>query len=397
MLPTILVASLHAVAGSGGSVQVDPGGTIRIQSGGQLVVNQPSTTEMDVWAEFMAALDGAHECSLCDLVNDPCACPGIVCEGDPAADGVFKEIVLDGSPGCTLRGWLPGSLGKLTSLETFEVNSHHYMKAGCYTAMVGGVGVPILHCINTIRDGIPPEFGGLTSLRRLKFDMSLAIEGSRLPSTLAGLSQLEILSLPSDNLAVPTAKNYSDSECLARDEVCNGKGWGSHLLAKLERLPIATYQNWGALRTLNLPGHRLDVFPDLLHWPSLASLTLRDNELTGEVPDDFWSSLASRSATLTDLDLASNSLNGTLPPRSYFAQFPLLTKLDLAQNDLQRPPCPAGSSVASAPLYATGATVDFRAGKQGATKAEQMFRNGVDSSGGYRMPGDADELCWRDE
>ena len=136
---------------------------------------------------------------------------------------------------------------------------------------------------------------------------------------------------------------------------------------------------------------------NLLHWPSLASLTLRDNELTGEVPDDFWSSLASRSATLTDLDLASNSLNGTLPPRSYFAQFPLLTKLNLAQNDLQRPPCPAGSSVASAPLYATGATVDFRAGKQGATKAEQMFRNGVDSSGGYRMPGDADELCWRDE
>ena len=46
---------------SRGSVQVDPGGTIRIQSGGQLVVNQPSTTEMDVWAEFMAALDGAHE------------------------------------------------------------------------------------------------------------------------------------------------------------------------------------------------------------------------------------------------------------------------------------------------------------------------------------------------
>ena len=123
MLPTILVASLHAVAGSGGSVQVDPGGTIRIQSGGQLVVNQPSTTEMDVWAEFMAALDGAHECSLCDLVNDPCACPGIVCEGDPAAEGVFKEIVLDGSPGCTVRGWLPASLSKLTSLEALEVTS----------------------------------------------------------------------------------------------------------------------------------------------------------------------------------------------------------------------------------------------------------------------------------
>ena len=94
MLPTILVASLHAVAGSGGSVQVDPGGTIRIQSGGQLVVNQPSTTEMDVWAEFMAALDGAHECSLCDLVNDPCACPGIVCEGDPAAEASSRRSSL---------------------------------------------------------------------------------------------------------------------------------------------------------------------------------------------------------------------------------------------------------------------------------------------------------------
>ena len=44
-----------------------------------------------------------------------------------------KEIVLDATPGCTVRGWLPASLSKLTSLEALEVTSVllYFLVPGC--------------------------------------------------------------------------------------------------------------------------------------------------------------------------------------------------------------------------------------------------------------------------
>ena len=147
---------------------------------------------------------------------------------------------------------------------------------------------------------IPPEFGQLVNLERLRLIAS-QLTGP-IPPELASLSLLENLQL-AGNLtgAIPPELGQ---------------------LANLERLRLGGNQLTGGippelgalkqLHTLELDSNQLTgpIPPELALLPELQEMDLKNNQLTGAIPQEFASF-----ADLRELDLRDNRLTGQIPAK----------------------------------------------------------------------------------
>ena len=159
---------------------------------------------------------------------------------------------------------------------------------------------------NGLAGRLPPEIGGLASLRKLNLRWDRGLSGP-IPPEIGNLAKLEWLGLEGDiGGTIPP-------------ELGN--------LANLRGL---------VLRENNLNG---SVPPELGGLRRLVSLDLEANRLTGRIPPELG-----RLANMEVLNLNGNSLTGTLPPE--LGTLASLTKLFLGGNNLTGPvPSPFGGLV----------------------------------------------------
>ena len=171
---------------------------------------------------------------------------------------------------------------------------------------------------NGLSGRIPPEIGGLTSLRTLAIKYNPDLGGS-IPPQLGSLSNLTLLTL-------------------------NGNGLSGAIPPELGKL--------SSLELLNLTQNRLtgSIPPELGELPRLGQLYLGTNGLTGEIPAElgnlplFYLALEENRLTgeipsglsqadrLEQLELGSNQLSGSIP--STLGSLSSLRRLTLSDNGL---------------------------------------------------------------
>ena len=172
-----------------------------------------------------------------------------------------------------------------------------------------------------LKGSLPPELGGLASLRRLNLAYNHLT--GRIPPELGSLANLERLYLYSNGLTGPIPPELGDLANLERLYLHSNELTGplpSELgnLANLERLE------------LNSNGLTGPVPPELGSLANLERLYLGANDLTGPIPPELGGL-----ANLEQLNLGTNGLTGSIP--SELGGLTNLEQLYLDTNDLNGP------------------------------------------------------------
>lgn len=288
---------------------------------------QIPSTERDALIAWYTSTDGANWNDRTNWrnaddtsFNDPgteCTWFGVTC--NTVGDAVV-EINLEDN---YLHGHIPTAVGDFPKLEIL-VLSDNYLYGG----------------------GIPPEIGGLSSLKRFEMLYSFVIGG--IPPELGNLGSLEYLNLWVNDIGgsiPPELGNLSNLEVLN----LNGLLLSGHIPPELGSLSQLRWMglsmnsylrgpippelgNLSNLEVLDLSYNYIGHFghgipPELGNLSSLERMLLNDNRLSGSIPPEL-----SQLLNLEDLYLTFNLLTGDLPPE--LADLPSLQRLNFSGNRL---------------------------------------------------------------
>ncbi|KAL5564110.1 hypothetical protein UlMin_027274 [Ulmus minor] len=224
--------------------------------------------------------------------------------------------------GLNLSGSIPEEFGNLTHLEDLEL-SRNYL-TGTIPRNLSGAPLRSLSLWgNKINGTIPTWIGEITTLTSLVLDEN-DMEGD-LPQNLGNLISLKILVLSSNNFSGEIPETFGKLRNLTvfRIDGTRISGRIPNFIGnwtKLTRLHmqgtslegpippnISLLTNLIQLRISDLTGSSMP-FPNLTNLTSLAILILRNCLIHGEIPNYIGNF-----ATLNELDLSSNQLNGEIP------------------------------------------------------------------------------------
>ena len=270
-----------------------------------------------------------------------------------------------------LVGVIPREMGRLTSLESLQLNGNHL--SGNIPEGIGSIGSLTTLALsgNSLTGRIPPEIGKLVNLVDLRLDgnqlsgtipdemgnltklrtLSLArnrLEGSipeaigrlrsldslylnnnhltgSIPAEIGGLGNLKVLSLSSNRIGGAIPRRMGDLGQLKKLLLYSNRLTGAipptiGRLANLTTLRLdyndldeAIPKEIGDLRnlhSLHLHGNRISgrVPPQLGRLENLQVLSIHGNILTGELPAEM-----SGLTNLSEMDFRRNMLSGSLP------------------------------------------------------------------------------------
>ncbi|XP_006842574.2 probable LRR receptor-like serine/threonine-protein kinase At1g06840 isoform X1 [Amborella trichopoda] len=274
--------------------------------------------------------------------GDPCTSnwTGISCFNATEEDGywhVREVLLLD----MNLSGTLAPEIGQLSYLKIFDIMWNQM--SGTIPKEIGNVKSLELLLLNgnQLSGSLPEELGYLPSLNRLQIDQN-GISGSipksfgnlnnakhfhmnnnslsgEIPVEISNLPNLVHLLLDNNNLTGHLPPELSNMPRLLILQLDNNQFTGSHI--------PASYANMSKLLKMSLRNCSLQGnIPDLSGIPRLGYLDLSWNNLSGPIPTGRLSS------NITTIELAHNSLNGSIP--SNFSGLPLLQRLSLSSNRL---------------------------------------------------------------
>ncbi|KAL1824374.1 hypothetical protein ACET3Z_011152 [Daucus carota] len=204
--------------------------------------------------------------------------------------------------------------------------------------------------LNSLSGTVPPSLFALPSLRKLFFSYN-NFHGSLPNFKDTDSSQLDTLYAGWNNLSGSIPNSLFDLKSFSRLTLSHNKLTGEFKLQNLHRLNNLTYFNLSfnnlsldprhdnsssflppLLKELKLASCRLQEFPDLRHVPSLITLDLAQNQISGEIPNWIWN-IGNRGLQYLNLsvnqleklqepyvihnliwiDLRSNHLHGNIP------------------------------------------------------------------------------------
>ncbi|MCO5553294.1 hypothetical protein L7F22_006815 [Adiantum nelumboides] len=214
-----------------------------------------------------------------------------------ATAGCFNLTLLDLSANL-LTGPIPASLSLCRSLRhvNLSLNSLNGHIPAIFDQLIGLEVLSISN--NSLTGSIPPDFGD--SLHQLKeLDLSSNDLVGRIPTSLSSCSSLEVLNLGDNGLTGDfPAAIVSQMPALRKLVLSFNKFTGP--------LPIP-FPNFSSLEVLDLSANAFTgTIPGSICSPLLRRLLLADNELSGVVPLESCSSLAT-------IDVSCNFLNRAFP------------------------------------------------------------------------------------
>ncbi|KAH6792662.1 transmembrane kinase 1 [Perilla frutescens var. hirtella] len=258
---------------------------------------------------------------------DPCKWKSVQC----SRDGRVTRIQIGHQ---NLKGSLPPSLSKLTSLEVFEVMANQL--TGPLPTFAGFNSLRSLLLSNNNFTYIPPDFfDGMTSLQDVYLDYN-PFNSWQIPVGLKSASTITMFSATSANISGPLpdffgSETFSSltSLRLAFNNLegplpasfagsslqslwLNGQNSGSRLNGSISILANMTQLTQVWLHSNGFSG----PLPDFTPLTQLQNLSLRDNSLTGPVPDSLVGL-----KTLMVVNLTNNKLQGKTPKFSSSVQF----------------------------------------------------------------------------
>ncbi|RAL43401.1 hypothetical protein DM860_012542 [Cuscuta australis] len=246
--------------------------------------------------------------------NDPCKWPGVECDGL----GRVKSINLSSM---FLTGRLPPDLNQLSALTSLNLEMNKLSGA-----------LPPLSDLSALEDlnldgnnftSVTPNFlAGITNLRTICINDVPSLVPWPFPEEITACSSLVSFSCTRCNLVGPIPDIFGSIPTLETLKLSYNNLTGS--------LPPSLAQSGIQVLTLNnqlsgLSG-RVDVIGKM---EQVTQIWLHVNKFTGPIPD------LSRSHFLSDLKLRDNLLTGVIP--DFFSSLPKLTNVSLQNNMFQGP------------------------------------------------------------
>ncbi|CAH9140656.1 unnamed protein product [Cuscuta epithymum] len=262
--------------------------------------------------------------------NDPCKWPGVECDGM----GRVKSINLSSM---FVTGRLPPDINQLSSLKTLNLEMNKL--SGPLPPFSYLSSLEDLNLDNNNFTSVPPNFlSGLTNLRTVSINdvPSLApwtfpgeiTESSSLvsfscgrcnlvgpiPDIFGSIPTLQILKLSYNNLTggLPPSLAESGIQVLVLNNQLSGLSGRVDVLGNMEQVT----QIWLHVNKFTGP------IPDFSGSQFLSDLELRDNLLTGVIPDSFASL-----PKLSNVSLQNNMFQGPMP------SFPRNVQVNLGNTD----------------------------------------------------------------
>ncbi|XP_047322343.1 receptor protein kinase TMK1-like [Impatiens glandulifera] len=294
------------------------------------VTCQSSASDADVMQDLKTSLGLSGSLTWTD--SDPCKWALVSCSND-------KRVISIQIGKRELKGSLPSSLSKLTALQRFEVRDNEL--TGPLPSLAGLSSLQNLLLNNNNFSSIPSDFfSGMSSLQFVYLDYN-PFSAWQIPESLSVASSLKLFSAISANIVgnIPDffggvtfpvltdlrlsfnslsgelPRNFSHS--YIQNLWLNSQRGSSPLNGSLSVL-----QNMTQLTQVWLHGNSFSgPLPDFSQLNSLQDLSLRDNRLTGLVPDSLVNL-----QSLKVVNLTNNMLQGPRP------MFNPKVALDLVKN-----------------------------------------------------------------
>ncbi|XP_039125012.1 receptor-like kinase TMK4 [Dioscorea cayenensis subsp. rotundata] len=263
--------------------------------------------------------------------SDPCTSKwqGINCD----SSGAVTEINLGSK---SLGGSLPPNLNKLSSLKSLQLQQNQI--AGSIPSLSTSLQIVALdgNLFNSIPNGF---FSGLASLQKISLDdnpldpwsipddlsqcnsltdfsaSNASINGT-IPDFLGTMPSLQTLRLSYNQLTGGLPLSFGSSGL--QNLILNNQGSGAKLSGRIDVIGSATQLSMIWLQSNSFTG----PIPDVSNLTNLLSFNVRDNDLTGVVPESLLTC-----PTLTNVTLSNNKLQGPFP------QFSSSAKLDVDKGN----------------------------------------------------------------
>ncbi|KAH7442013.1 hypothetical protein KP509_03G066800 [Ceratopteris richardii] len=283
-----------------------------------------SETEQDALYEVMNSMAGGADWRA--LHPHPCTedlWPGLVC--DQGDDGLFHVTRLDfgykPNPKCTQNATFPTAIAKLAHLRSLFIFS----------------------CFSTVNTTIPEALVKLApTLKELSLRTNAALVG-KIPSELASLSALQLLSLSQNRLSGQIPPELTKLSTLQHLDLSNNflSGELPLELGRLRNLIVldvsmnrisglipSSVRNLTMLQKLDLSSNALRgrIPPELGSLGKLQFLSLNDNTIQGPYPEEMASMVG-----LQYLIMDNNPMNSTLP--SFIGGYKNLMALSLSNSE----------------------------------------------------------------
>ncbi|KAI3422874.1 NAD_binding_11 domain-containing protein [Psidium guajava] len=202
----------------------------------------------------------------------------------------------------------------------------------------------VLHLYQAEYNGTyPEEIFSLASLEELRLESNDKLKPSQLPQNFTALKKLRFFSMAGTNLYGRIPGTVGDMEALEHLDVSmnllTGEIPGSiFTLTNLTELYLFTTNVSGSipqsvsavnLRVIDLSDNNLtgNIPEDFGKLKNLSILNLEFNRLSGGIPEGIGSLPA-----LSDIRLSNNNLSGTIPPD--FGKFSALSRFEVSYNNL---------------------------------------------------------------
>ncbi|KAJ0988932.1 hypothetical protein J5N97_007288 [Dioscorea zingiberensis] len=280
--------------------------------------------------------------------SDPCSSKweGIVCD----SSGAVTDINLGSK---SLTGTLPSTLNQLSSLKSLQLQQNKI--SGSLPSLSGLGSLQSVSLYGNSFTSMPDRFfSGLTSIQKISLDdnpldpwsipedlsqcnaltdfsaSNASINGS-IPDFLGTMPSLQSLRLSYNQLTGGLPPTLAGS--VLQSLLLNNQKSGAKLSGRIDVIGSATQLSMVWLQSNGFTG----PIPDVSNLTSLLSFNVRDNDLTGVVPQSLLDC-----PTLTNATLSNNKLQGPFPQ---FTSTTVKLDVDKGNNFCSKSPGPCDSRV----------------------------------------------------